>query len=95
MDPNAANDALSLIPRVGALGKRASHVQFDEALMAARQEILKYKEENLTSWETAFVEKMNRNLPLLKAELAYSILMILKDRTIVKAALAQRSGLCH
>lgn len=53
MDVSGANDALTLIARVTALGKRATHIQYEEALMAARQEILKYKEENLTLREAA------------------------------------------
>lgn len=47
MDPGSVNDALTLITRVTALGKRANHVQYEEALMAAREEILKYKELNI------------------------------------------------
>jgi len=47
MDPGSVNDALTLIARVVALGKRATHVEYEEALQTAREVILKQKEINL------------------------------------------------
>lgn len=47
MDESAANATLSLIARVVALGKKATNVQYEEALQAAREVILQQKELNL------------------------------------------------
>lgn len=49
MDPGSANEALTLIARVVALGKRATYVQYEEALQTAREVILQQKELNLVS----------------------------------------------
>lgn len=53
MDSNGINDALDLIQRTLKLGKRATNIQYEEALQAAREAIvvqkelaLRYREEN-------------------------------------------------
>lgn len=47
MDSGAINDALTLITRIISLGKKATVVQYDEAMQLAREAILQQKEMNL------------------------------------------------
>lgn len=47
MDPTVINDTLALITRVVGLGKKATHLDYEEALQAAREAILQQKELNL------------------------------------------------
>lgn len=47
MDTGAINNALTLTTRVIQLGKRATHVDYEEALQAAREAMLEQKELNL------------------------------------------------
>ena len=47
MDPAGVNDALTLVQTVIKLGKRASNVQYEEALIAAREAIIEQKRINL------------------------------------------------
>lgn len=44
MDSNGINDALALIQRTLKLGKRATNIQYEEALQAAREAIVDQKE---------------------------------------------------
>lgn len=47
MDTGPINDTLSLITRVMKLGKKATNVEYEEVIQAAREAILQQKEINL------------------------------------------------
>ena len=61
MDSSSVNATLSLIARIMQLGKKATNVQYEEAIQAAREAILQQKELNLNLREenAALKEKLS------------------------------------
>ena len=47
MDSSSVADTISLIQRVVKLGKKATNIQYEEAVIAARELILELREQNL------------------------------------------------
>lgn len=47
MDPASVNETLSLVQKVIKLGKKATNLQYEEALLAAREAMFTFKENNL------------------------------------------------
>ncbi len=48
MDPSSINETVNLVQRVIKLGKKATNIQYEEALLAAREVIFDLREENLS-----------------------------------------------
>ncbi|HSH55325.1 MAG TPA: hypothetical protein VK983_00705 [Candidatus Limnocylindrales bacterium] len=73
MDPASVNDTVSLVQNVIKLGKRATNLQYEEALLAARETIFSLREENqsLKEANSALREQVKNKIEFILEDSVY------------------------